>query len=156
MKDYQVAKHNLATVIPLIEDELEKTPFLLLTTQDPGIGKWGMTRLWRAWMSPTAKCMAGQGITMPLCIAADGTYYGSRPFNEQDAHELFTAKWLGVDGEGNRLSWAKKDHDGKRAANKGERYFALQRHECWASERGITLFKPRDSEYMAIEREEAA
>lgn len=116
-------------------------------------GKWGMAKVWRKWMSETAEWMARQGATMPLCWK-DGQPYGSRAFNEHDAHELFTAQWLGVDAEGNRLSWSKKGRDGMRPATKSERFHAMQRHESWAVERGIKLFNPRhENEYRQIEAE---
>lgn len=111
-------------------------------------GKWGMARLWRKWMSDTADWMAWQGATMPLAVKPDGTLWGSRPFNANDAHELFCAQWLGVGADGKRLSWAKQAHDGMRPATKAERFFAMLRHEEWCSERGIQLFNPRiDNEY---------
>lgn len=116
-------------------------------------GKWGMTKLWRAWMGSTGKWMAGNGATMPLCLRKDGSHYGKREFTPDDAHELFTAQWLGMDADGNRLSWSRKGRDGMRAATKGERYIAMLKHQDWASERGIMLFKPRDSEFSELERE---
>lgn len=117
-------------------------------------GKWGMTRIWRKWMSETAQWMSGQGATMPHCFDKDGNAYGKRAFNESDAHELFTAQWLGTDSDGNRLSWSRKGRDGMRPANKSERFHAMQRHEAWATERGIKLFNPRDeNEYRQIEQE---
>ena len=100
--------------------------------------------------------MAANGATMPLCISANGQNYGSRPFNADDAHELFTARWLGVDADGNRLSWSKQGREGMRAATKGERFLAMQQHEDWATERGIILLNPRDSEYRQLEREQNA
>ena len=108
-----------------------------------------MARLWRGWMATTAKFMAKNGVTMPLMINADGVTYASRPFNADDAHELFTRQHLGVDEKGVRLSWAKSGE--QRKATKGERFDALRKHEMWASDRGITLFKPRDdSEYQQL------
>lgn len=150
MKDYQVAKHNLPLFMRELERELDDHQFLLVTTQDPRIGKWGMTRLWRMWMATTAEWMARRGATMPLCMKG-GVPWGSRPFNKDDAHEAFTIQWLGVDENGERLSWSKSGKDGRRAATKGERFIALQKHEAWASERGITLFQPRDSEYRQLQ-----
>ena len=117
-------------------------------------GKWGMAKIWRKWMSETAEWMAHQGATMPLCFDKEGKPYGSRAFNESDAHELFTAQWLGTDSQGNRLSWSKKGRDGMRPASKSERFHAMQRHEHWATERGIKLFNPRhENEYRKIEAE---
>jgi len=156
VKDFTLSPHNLQSLINALQDELQSTPLLLVTTSDPSTGKWGMAKLWRAWMATTGEWMAQQGATMPLCLNSDGSHYGSRPFNADDAHELFTARWLGVDADGIRLSWSKQGHDDMRPATRGERFHALQLHEQWASDKGIILLKPRDSEYMQIEREMAA
>lgn len=117
-------------------------------------GKWGMAKVWRKWMSETAEWMARQGATMPLCFDKDGKPYGYRAFNEHDAHELFTARWLGVDSDGKRYSWSKKGRDGMIPAPKSKRFHAMQMHEIWATERGIKLFNPRhENEYRQIEAE---
>jgi len=154
MKDYQLTKYNLQEFFELAQTELDKNPILVVTTQNGNTGKWGMARLWRAWMASTAKFMAGNGCTMPLLLKPNGSNYGTRPFNKDDAHELFTQQYLGVDSDGVRLSWAKKAHDGMRAATKGERFNAMFKHEIWATERGIVLFKPRGSEYEKLEQEQ--
>lgn len=152
MKDFQVSTHNLELFIEEIQKELSEEKLLIVNSQPAGTGKWGMARLWRAWMATTAKFMAGNGAKMPLMIKKDGSWYGSRPFDANDAHELFTRQWLGVDQEGTRLSWAKSgDH---RKATKGERFNALRKHEHWCIEKGITLFKPRGSEYEKLEQEQ--
>lgn len=118
-------------------------------------GKWGMAKIWRKWMSETAEWMAANGATMPLCFGKDGQPYGSRPFNSSDAHELFTAQWLGTDSDGKRLSWSRKGRDDMRAATKSERFHAMQKHEAWCVERGIKLFNPRhQNEYREMEREQ--
>ncbi len=154
MADYQCTKHNIHECFESVQIELETNPVLILTTQNGNTGKWGLARLWRIWMTSTAKYMVGNGATMPLIIKPNGEYYGKRPFNKDDAHELFTSQHLGVDAKGVRLSWAKKDHDGMRTATKGERFNALFKHEIWASEKGIILFKPRDSDYSQLEKEQ--
>ena len=153
MKDYQLTKSNLESFFYDIQLELEKSPELTVSTTNGDTGNWGMARLWRAWMAKTGAFMAANGITQPMMIGRDGVIYKTRPFNKSDAHELFTAEWLGVDENGVRLSWSKKDRDGMRAADQGERYYALNRHEIWALEKGLTLFKPRDSEYDQLKRE---
>ncbi len=152
MKEYPVSNHNLQDFINEIQSELEEYPLLIVDTQQANTGKWGMARLWRSWMATTANFMANNGVTMPLMFDANGNAYGKRPFNADDAHELFTRQHLGVDDQGNRLSWAKSGS--QRKATKGERFNALQRHEAWASERGIILFKPRGSEYDKLEQEQ--
>jgi hypothetical protein len=104
-------------------------------------------------MATTADFMAKNGVTMPLMVNSDGVTYSNRPFNADDAHELFTRQHLGVDDNGVRLSWAKSGE--QRKATKGERFDALRKHEAWASERGIILFKPRDSEYSKLTEQQS-
>ena len=148
MKDIQVSNHNLQQFMEELQAEIDEHKLVIINSQPAGTGKWGMARLWRGWMATTAKYMAGRGAIMPLYIKPDGTWYGSRPFNSEDAHELFTRQYLGVDENGVRLSWAKSGD--KRKATKGERFDALRKHEEWASIKGITLFKPRKSEYQEL------
>ncbi len=152
MKEYQVSSHNLESFIGEIESELAEDKLIIVNSQPAGTGKWGMARLWRGWMATTAKYMAGRGAMMPLYIKPDGSWYGQRPFDENDAHELFTRQHLGVDEDGYRLSWGKSGD--RRKATKGERFDALRKHEEWASIKGITLFKPRGSEYEKLENEQ--
>ena len=151
MKDVPVTNDNLESFFEDFVKELGEHKVLIVSYQQASTGKWGMARLWRAWMSTTAEFMAKNGVTMPLMINPDGVVYSSRPFNGDDAHELFTRQHLGVDENNRRLSWAKKikkENEGKeRTATKGERFNALRKHEEWASERGIILFKPRMGEY---------
>lgn len=158
MPEYQVTKSNLVKFMEDIQDELDVSPVLVVTTQSGNVGKWGLARLWRAWMDSTAKYMAGNGVTMPLCISKTGKYHGTRLFNANDAHELFTCQHLALDDNGLRLSWAKSGESTEkgvgRKATKGERFIALQRHEMWASDRGVILFKPRDSEYSKLTEEQ--
>lgn len=124
--------------------EGDKSPLKVVVTHLKGTGKWSMARLWRKWMSETASYMANRGSVMPLMTREDGSWYGSRPFNADDAHELFTSQWLGVDSSGNRLSWAKS---GDNAADKGQRFIAMLRHQDWCVQKGIMLTMPRDSEF---------
>ena len=158
MKEKQVSDHNLQEFMSEIQNEIAEHKLVIVSSQPMKVGKWGMARLWRAWMETTAKFMAGNGVTMPLMINKDGALYGSRPFNKDDAHNLFTRQHLGSDELGRRLSWAKsikkEDEDKSRVATKGERFDALRKHEDWCVEKGISLFKPRDSEYEQIEQEQ--
>lgn len=125
---------------------------LVVEIAEQTTGKWGMARIWRKWMAETADWMAWQGATMPLAVKSDGSLWGSRPFNANDAHELFCAQWLGVGADGKRLSWAKQAHDGMRPATKAERFYAMQRHEEWCTQKGIQLFNPRhENEYREME-----
>ena len=145
MKPVTVTNDNLESFFEDFVKELDEHKVLIVSYQQASTGKWGMARLWRAWMSTTAEFMAKNGVTMPLMVNADGVTYSSRPFNAEDAHELFTRQHLGVDEVGVRLSWAKSGE--QRKATKGERFNALRKHEEWSSERGIILFKPRIGEY---------
>lgn len=154
MKDYQVSKYNIDAFFEELVKELDNDSLLMCSSQPAGTGKWGMARLWRAWMATTAKYMAGNGVKMPLMIKPDGSWYGSRPFNSNDAHELFTTHHLGVDESGARLSWAKSGD--QRKATKGERFNALRKHENWCVEKGITLFKPKGSEYDQLQDKQNA
>lgn len=154
MKDVPVTIQTLNQVFDQAKTELEKSPLMYMSLVDGNSGKWGMARLWRAWMASTAKFMTANGCIMPLMIKKDGSHYGTRDFNADDAHELFTQKWLYVDVNGERLSWSKSGRDGMRPATKGERFHAMLQHEIWATDRGIILFKPRDSEYAKLEEEQ--
>jgi hypothetical protein len=147
MKDFQLTKFNLDALDDLILAELEEHGTVIVSSQPASVGKWGMAKLWRSWMAPTAAFMVSQGVTMPLYFLKNGTPFGSREFNAYDAHELFTHQWLGADADGNRLSWSKAGREGMRAATKGERFHAMLRHEEWALNKGIQLMKPRDSDF---------
>ena len=148
MKDYQVSNHNIDQYFEELVKEIDEHKLVICSSQPANTGKWGMARLWRAWMATTADFMANNGVTMPLMINDKGEAYSNRPFDANDAHELFTRQHLGVDESGIRLSWAKSGE--QRKATRGERFNALRRHEIWSSEKGITLFKPRESEYNKL------
>lgn len=151
MKDYPVSASNLQQFMSDLQDELSDSPHLVVSTQNAGTGKWGMAKLWRAWMATTAEFMAANGCTMPLMVSPiSGKPFGKRKFEPEDAHLLFTSQWLGLDKDGTRLSWSKKGRDGMRPATKGERFLALTKHENYCIEKGITLFQPRDSEYQKL------
>lgn len=154
MEDFRLSAHSMTQLISQLQDELETSPILVISIQPENTGKWGMAKLWRMWMKPTAEFMHRGGCTMPLMIKPDGSTWGTRKFEKQDAHELFTSRWLGVDADGTRLSWARKGHDGMRAATKGERFNALRQHEDWATEKGLQLFNPRGSEYEQLTKEQ--
>lgn len=148
--------NNPVELVSVLNDLTNKNtwPLNIEATKQGDTGKWSMARLWRAWMQTTADFMATNGVTMPLMIDKSGKPYGKRPFNKDDAHELFTKQHLGCDSEGIRLSWAKDDHDEMRAATKGERFNAMLRHNIWCTERGISLFNPRDGEYFKLNEEQ--
>lgn len=151
--DYQITKETAAKTLHEAISGLESGKLYDVSINERNIGKWTLTRLWRAWMSDIAKWMSANGATMPLVIGANGEFSGQRAFNADDAHELFSVMTLGTDKDGNRLSWSKSGRDGCRPASKGERVLAMQRVEAWASERGIKLMNPADSELRKIENE---
>ena len=153
MPDYQITKETATKTLQEAISGLESGKLYDVSINERNIGKWTLTRLWRAWMSDIAKWMSANGATMPLVIGANGEFSGQRAFNADDAHELFSVMTLGTDKDGNRLSWSKSGRDGCRPASKGERVLAMQRVEAWASERGIKLMNPADSELRRIESE---
>lgn len=153
MADYQITKDTAAKTLQEAISGLESGKLYDVSINERNIGKWTLTRLWRAWMSDIAKWMSANGATMPLVIGANGEFSGQRSFNADDAHELFSVMTLGTDKDGNRLSWSKSGRDGCRPASKGERVLAMQRVEAWASERAIKLLNPADSELRKIENE---
>ena len=106
---------------------------------------WPMKKTWRMWMSETAKWMAANGAKMPLVIKADGSVFGSREFNAEDAHELWVKTWLGVDADGERYKTASGD--------KGQMLLMMDKHLQWAAERGLSLTIPKDGEYAKLSRE---
>ena len=150
MPDLMVTRGNLDEAMALIQDEIERSHVAMVSVSSGTTGKWGMARMWRQWMSATASWMAARGATMPLGPLESQRQYGSRPFNQDDAHCLFTALHGYTDKDGERLSWSKSGRDGMRAATKGERLAMMMRHEAWATERGIQLMNPRDSEYRQL------
>ena len=117
-------------------------------------GSWSMLKLWRKWMDETAKFMAGNGVVMPHYIDKDGNHHGKRSFKADDAHELFTARWMGVDGNGSRYSWALRSTDKNiKPAPKGKRLYAMEKHLNWATEKGLKLTNPEDSEFRKVSME---
>ena len=154
MPDLMVTSGNLDETMAIIQDEIERSHVAMVSVSSGATGKWSMARLWRAWMETTAQWMAANGATMPLGPLESKRQYGSRPFNQDDAHELFTALHGYTDKDGERLSWSRAGRDGMRPATKGERVAMLMRHEAWCSERGIMLINPRDSEYKKLLNEQ--
>lgn len=148
--DYQITKETAAKTLQKAISGLESGKLYDVSISERNIGKWSLSRLWRAWMSDIAKWMSANGATMPLVIGGNGEFSGQRAFNADDAHELFSVMTLGTDKDGNRLSWSKSGRDGCRPASKGERVLAMQRVEAWSSERGIKLLNPADSELRKI------
>ena len=152
MDDYILTKGNIGEFICQISSELEEHGEMKLKISQNNIGKWGMARLWRSWMSIIADHMAANCVTMPLYIPDSGEPHGNRPFNSNDAHELFTYRFMPADKNGNRKSWA-KSNDNAEVADKGERWFALMQVDEWAVEKGIALPHPAGSEFESLTNE---
>lgn len=134
------------------------TKEIIAKVADQNTGTVPMLRTWRMWMRQTADWMAWQGAKMPLCYDKQGNPWGERAFNENDAHELFTHKWLGSDENGIRYSWRMRGEDaaGSTPAPKSKRLWAMECHEAWATDRGIKLTIPDDSEYRNLQRAQVA
>jgi len=150
MKDFIVSKANLHQLMERLQDELKDQSSLSVTTKSPSIGKWGMTRIWRAWMTQTAKYMENEGLRIYVEDADGNRMDDGRPPSAEDAHEYFTRRYLGVDENGHRMTWSAGGDAPGRRANKGERYGAMCLHEQWAISRGIVLYNPQDGEYKQL------
>ncbi len=146
MSEFQLNKNNYNKILDWAIELLNEGPFWIVEAKNPAIGKWTMTRLWRSWMGSTGKFMADRGVNM-LIVNSDDICISERPFDQNDAHELFTNKYL-QDGRGKRLSWSKKGRDDMRQATRGERVFAMQQHQAWMVDKGIKHMNPKDSDYM--------
>ena len=131
--------------------EIEKVPFggvIQVEYKKESKGSQSMLNTWWWWMQETADYMHGRGCTMPLYFDSKGVAHGKRRFNRNDAHELFTIKWLGTDENGNRLSWSRdKKHPEKTIADSGQRHHALSQHDAYCTDRGISITIPIKSEY---------
>lgn len=123
---------------------------------DESAGTVPMLRTWYKWMDETAREMARRGCTMPLFVDSRGRTRGSRPFKKEDAHDLFTSMYLGVDEQGRRKSWTMSDNENEVQASMEDRLWAMDRHLEWCAERGIKLTIPRNSEYQKHREAQAA
>lgn len=113
-----------------------------------------MLRTWRGWMGETAKFMAAAGCFMWMYVDKNGVGHGKRPFNANDAHDLFTSRWLGLDEQGRRYSWAMSKDPELTVAPKFLRLHAMNLHLQYATERGIKLTIPRNSEFQRLQDEQ--
>lgn len=152
MSEFQLTLHNIDKANDWLIELLNESPYHILKAKNPAIGKWTMTKLWRSWMGSTGKFMAARGVNM-LVVNDKDVCIGERPFDHNDAHELFTSKYLS-DNNGQRLSWSKKGRDDMRQATRGERVFAMQQHQQWMIEKGIKHMNPSDSDYMKAIQEQ--
>jgi hypothetical protein len=120
---------------------------LKLKVADTDVGSLSMSKTWRMWMAEVATHMCHMGCSMPLYYDGDGNPHGERRFNKNDAHELFTSKFLGSNNAGDRLSWQMDSDGGASVATREQRLFAMDKLDTWAAERGIRITIPRLGAY---------
>lgn len=150
-KSADVDYTHLSEAIELILDEGKEVKVVVTKKNN---GTIPMLKTWRMWMATVADWMANNGATMPLCLDKEGKVYGSRPFEAEDAHELFCFQFMPVEN-GVRKSWAiNSDKNGNKvAATIGEKLHAMERMQQWAVERGINLYAEENSEFMKTKNE---
>lgn len=128
-------------------DKQTDRSILKLKVADTDVGTWSMSKTWRKWMDEISTHMRHKGCTMPLYYDGEGVPHGTRPFNKQDAHELFTIKFMGADPEGNRYSWAMDSDGGVTVAPKEIRLHAMDRVVQWTAENMVPITIPRNGDY---------
>lgn len=139
---------DLNDLMLLIRDCLEQFGGVEVKVSKKGFAaSQSMKGTWRMWMRETAKAMAARDVRMDV-VNAKGQVIGSRPINENDAHELFMYQWGGVDATGERCHQEDRD-------NKGLMLHIMDKHVQFCVERGIKLTIPRDGEYMKLQNEAA-
>ena len=148
--------HEGMTAVPhgkITKAEMAKVPdaqVIHVEYKKESKGSQSMLSTWWWWMTQTAEFMAAHGVTMPLMIDKDGKFIGSRPFEKEDAHALFTEKWMGSI-EGKRLSWSRdKKRPELTIADTGQRHHALSQHDAYCTDRGIPITIPIKSEYREL------
>ena len=111
-----------------------------------------LLKLWRMWMKDIASYLASQGRKMPLGMDKDGNWYGSRPYEPNDAHEAYSYLCLGCDEFGVRYSWVvnSDEFEGRTAAPLGVRLRAMDKLYKHAMEEGIKLRIPKNTEYEEL------
>jgi len=130
-----------------IHRKLECGTFVELDYKDPNRGSQSMLNTWMMWMGQTAAFMAAKGCTMPLYIDSKGNHHGSRPFDKNDCHALFTMTYLGSDEHDRRKSWSRTKNASEVQASMEDRLWAMEQHIVFCAERGIQITIPRDSEF---------
>jgi hypothetical protein len=116
-------------------------------------GSKSMLNTWMMWMDETAAFMRGQGVTMSQYIDSKGEHHGTRMFKKEDAHDLFTSKYLGKDEEGLRKTWSMTKSGEESQASIGDRLHAMDTHAEWCVQRGINLTIPRDGQYRKLKED---
>ncbi|EOD9553068.1 hypothetical protein ACJ7RV_002184 [Vibrio parahaemolyticus] len=123
-------------------------------------GTLPMLKLWRMWMADIAKFQIRRGATMPILAPQtmpDGSIewktIGSRPYNENDAHEVYTHLLLGCDERGIRYSWAvhTDNFEGRKVAPIERKLFAMQKFHQFCIEHSIPIRIPERSEYQELQ-----
>ncbi|GAB6263932.1 NinB/YbcN family protein [Photobacterium sp. R1] len=118
-------------------------------------GTLPLLRHWYALMGEIADIYRMNGAEMKF-EAANGKVF-SRPFNKDDAHELFTYYLMPIDPQsGKRKSWSRDGRDGMTPASTGERCQALEKLYAYAFERGWKLSRFADSEYEQLQQRQVA
>lgn len=150
--DIIISKGNLRAGFEQLGDEVDRilseNGQARIQVTKKNNGTLPMLKLWRMWMGVLGPWMASNGATMPLCMK-NGVPWGSRPFNADDAHELFSSQFMAVDAYGERYSWVlnRDENNGRKAASIGQRLRCMEQMQEWAIERGINLPVPERSEY---------
>lgn len=132
---------------------LKSGTILELDYREASTGTIPMLKTWRMWMAQMATYMDGQGVTMPLYVM-NGKNHGSREFNKDDAHDLFTERLLGSDENGKRYSWAMTKKEDCIVAPKSSRLYAMDKMLVYATEKGIKLTIPRKSEFSDLMKQQ--
>ena len=128
-------------------DSVEDGAIVQLRRTSSDVGSSNMLRTWRMWMAEIAVHGQHRGATMPLMVDRHGEPHGSRPYNSDDAHEMFCNLYLGCNKEGRRLSWS-MDPDGEDVvATKSQRLFAMDKVVIWAAENTVPITIPRQGDY---------
>ena len=113
-------------------------------------GTLPLDRHWRALMPQVASLMRSYGVTMRF-QSKKGLGGFERPFNEDDAHELFTSMFMPVDANGRRKSWSKSGRDGMEPPDTGERVHAMGRLYQYWLDKGHSLERNMNSEYEKLQ-----
>lgn len=155
---------DLLAVSSFVNDhfESEGKPLKVVITQRNN-GTMPMRALWAMWMVDIAKYQASRGAVMPILAPetqSDGSIgwktIGSRPFNENDAHEAYTKLCLGCDERGIRYSWAVNSdtYEGRKVADIGQKLHAMQKFHQFCVENAIPIRIPDRSEYQELQNKQ--
>lgn len=110
-------------------------------------GSWPMLKTWYMWQAEIARHLAHNGRTVPIYYDERGNPIGSRPFDERDAHAAFTYMFLGMDNDGNRLSWKLDSDGGENVATKERRLLAMDKFVQYCAEQLVPITIPNQGDY---------